>query len=241
MNRRRILLAGGLAGVISLLLTPFETLAQVPLPSWQVRLLVLNQPAILTILAVLIGHYLAPRVGLGTPLIDAYVNHAGIARVLRRQLIAGIPVGIAVGLMLALYSLLVVPSVTDPKTASGLLSFSVPLTTRVLYGGITEEIMMRWGLVSLFAWAGTRLTHAHEPGSPIYWLAVLLAAVLFALGHLPVLFELAPDPSQALVLAVLIANGVPGVMFGWLFWKRGLEAAMIAHALAHIIAELLQA
>ncbi|TYR80512.1 CPBP family intramembrane metalloprotease [Priestia megaterium] len=29
-------------------------------------------------------------------------------------------------------------------------------------------------------------------------------------------------------------NGIAGVVFGWLFWKTGLEVAMIAHATVHI-------
>ena len=32
------------------------------------------------------------------------------------------------------------------------------------------------------------------------------------------------------------ANTVFGVLFGFLYWRRGLESAMVAHALAHVIA-----
>ena len=33
----------------------------------------------------------------------------------------------------------------------------------------------------------------------------------------------------------LAGNFIPGMLFGWLYWRRGLEAAMIAHALAHLL------
>jgi hypothetical protein len=38
-------------------------------------------------------------------------------------------------------------------------------------------------------------------------------------------------------IAVLIvsANGVFGVMFGWLYWRYGLESAMTAHATTHVV------
>ena len=38
----------------------------------------------------------------------------------------------------------------------------------------------------------------------------------------------------------MLGNTLPGVIFGWLFWKRGIEAAMIAHALAHALATTIQ-
>ena len=44
-------------------------------------------------------------------------------------------------------------------------------------------------------------------------------------------------------VGTLLLNGVAGVAFGWLYWKRGLEMAMLAHFSAdivlHVIAPLL--
>jgi hypothetical protein len=34
---------------------------------------------------------------------------------------------------------------------------------------------------------------------------------------------------------VVGANTVVGVLFGYLFWRYGLEAAIIAHAFAHVV------
>ena len=37
-------------------------------------------------------------------------------------------------------------------------------------------------------------------------------------------------PLTALVVArALVLNGLGGIIFGWLYWKRGLLAAMLAH------------
>ena len=62
------------------------------------------------------------------------------------------------------------------------------------------------------------------------------SALLFAAGHLPVLYVLLPGAPSWVTPLVLAANAVPGMLFGWLYWRRGLEAAMIAHALAHLFA-----
>ena len=34
-------------------------------------------------------------------------------------------------------------------------------------------------------------------------------------------------------------NGIPGVAFGWLYWQRGLEAAMVAHFSADLVLHVL--
>ena len=67
------------------------------------------------------------------------------------------------------------------------------------------------------------------------WAAIVIAAAVFAAGHLPFLFTIAAQPRPALVLAVLTGNFIPGLIFGWLFWRRGLEAAILSHGFAHCI------
>jgi membrane protease YdiL (CAAX protease family) len=32
-----------------------------------------------------------------------------------------------------------------------------------------------------------------------------------------------------LLAFIFVGNGVPGLVFGWLYWRRGLYAAMITH------------
>jgi len=38
-----------------------------------------------------------------------------------------------------------------------------------------------------------------------------------------------------LIAYVLLGNGVVGLFFGWLYWRKGLIAAMTAHATQDII------
>ncbi|MDB4228189.1 CPBP family glutamic-type intramembrane protease [Flavobacteriaceae bacterium] len=33
----------------------------------------------------------------------------------------------------------------------------------------------------------------------------------------------------------MLGNSVGGIIFGWIYWKKGLESAMIAHIFAHIL------
>jgi membrane protease YdiL (CAAX protease family) len=36
------------------------------------------------------------------------------------------------------------------------------------------------------------------------------------------------------VTRILVLNGVAGTLFGYLYWRKGLEAAMIAHGAADL-------
>jgi membrane protease YdiL (CAAX protease family) len=110
----------------------------------------------------------------------------------------------------------------------------------VAYGGVNEEVLMRLFLVSLLAWLLARAWRrdAPAPGARMMWSAIVVVSVLFGLGHLPaaaMLGELTPD----MVARVIVLNAVAGVAFGWLFWRRGLEAAMVAHAAAHLPMQVL--
>jgi membrane protease YdiL (CAAX protease family) len=37
-----------------------------------------------------------------------------------------------------------------------------------------------------------------------------------------------------MIAYVIIGNSVGGLVFGWLYWKKGLESAFIAHIFAHV-------
>lgn len=200
----------------------------------QFRLLSLINPLILLTLGVMIGCLLAPRLGLDAPLIRALLARQSPWQALKPQLLPALLAGAAVAAMLLGYARL------SADWMTGAPAFDMPLLPKLLYGGITEELLTRWGLMSLFAWAAWRLTGAKRPASrAVLAVGTVLAALLFAAGHLPVLYMLLPDPSPQLIAGVLIGNAMPGLLFGWLFAVRGLEAAMLAHAFAHLFSTVM--
>jgi membrane protease YdiL (CAAX protease family) len=110
------------------------------------------------------------------------------------------------------------------------------LLAGVLYGGITEELLTRLFLVSTLAWLlGKWLRNATgTPSAFAFWAAIVLAALIFGLGHLPMTAAVAPL-SEMLVTRALVLNGIAGIAFGYLYWRHGLEAAMLGHASAHFV------
>lgn len=105
----------------------------------------------------------------------------------------------------------------------------------LLYGGVVEEVLLRWGTMSLIALGLWRLL-AREAARPPRWcvaVAVGLAAVLFAASHLPALAAGSIAPGAGAVLRTLLLNVIAGVAFGVLYARRDLVAAMVAHASTH--------
>ena len=109
------------------------------------------------------------------------------------------------------------------------------------YGAVVEEIELRVFVMGAAAWLLARATG----GRPRAWLmvaAITIAAVLFGVGHLPTAAQLGPL-TLAIVARVIVYNALLGLAFGWLYWKRGLEHAMLAHLCAdlliHVVAPLI--
>ena len=244
-----ILFMLGFLGVASLLLIDFSAIAAlfpgtsgVTTITPALKLLSLVQPSLLLAVAVVVGVALAPRVGLSAPAAEALAAGGNIFTALRSQLAPGVLGGLAGGICIVLISLLTRPflsaSVVDRISKfSGIL----PLPTRILYGGITEELLLRWGFMTLIVWAVWRVLQKGQkhPTSAYFVGAILLSSLVFGAGHLPVAYMLLSDFfGGALVLYVLLANSVFGVVAGYLYWQRGLESAMIAHIFFHVVLAL---
>ncbi|MBN2313418.1 MAG: CPBP family intramembrane metalloprotease [Sedimentisphaerales bacterium] len=69
-------------------------------------------------------------------------------------------------------------------------------------------------------------------------MAILLNSVLFGLGHLPMTARFT-EITPLVVLRAIILNGIAGITFGWLYWKKGLESAMISHFTTDIVLHVL--
>jgi membrane protease YdiL (CAAX protease family) len=194
------------------------------------------QTAVLLGVTVVVGLWAARKVGLRAPVSEALVQRQPVGPVVKQFAILSVVVGLATGLVVILLDLLVfqpllkgaeLPKLTEPALWKGALAS--------LYGGIVEELLCRLFLLSVLALLLTWLSRTRDGLRPwVFWTANVLAALLFGLGHLPAAASLLPL-TPVWVTRVLVLNAVPGVVVGWLFWKRGLEAAMLAHGAADIV------
>jgi len=193
------------------------------------------QNLIFAIVAIVLGILFGRQAGLHAPAFEALVSGSLPWRALWKQLLPATLVGsVAALLLIALNYGVFRPRVNrETVVLTERLRLEMGLTTRVLIGGVYEEIVYRWGLIGLFAWIGTILIGTTTPA--VLRISNLVAAVLFSLAHLPGAAALGFRPPRALVSMSLTINIIGGLVFGWLFWHYGLFAAMLAHALFHVI------
>ena len=145
-----ILILLALISAASLLLMPLETAlpAGVDLP----RAVFIIQPTVLLLLSAVVGWWAAPKVDLKAPILSGLVRRRPWKASLRCAILPSVLVGIAGALVLGAYGAATASFFTDAEAALG-----PPLVTRILYGGIGEEIMLRWGLMSLLALMASKL------------------------------------------------------------------------------------
>jgi hypothetical protein len=106
------------------------------------------------------------------------------------------------------------------------------LLARITSGGITEEIIFRWGLLSLTMWALSGLTNSHAVA---FWISIVITGTLFGLAHLPGSLAKGCVPSPLLIASTVIGNLWVSVICGYLFWQYGIIAAIVVHVLFHVI------
>lgn len=211
--------------------------AEMPLAT-QVALAVV-QPVLFVAASSAIGAVTAPRLGLRSHLAG---DEPMPTMSLRGELPLAIALGAAASVAGIIFDLTTRPLLPPLKASGAALVESVSHTTpasilgALLYGGLTEEVMLRWGLMSLLAWLGWRFIQRRQgqPRAWLMWAAVGAAALLFGIGHLPAT-SLAYDLTPFVVVRALLLNGVFGLIAGWLFWRRSLESAMAAHVTYHIV------
>ena len=238
-----VLYAAALLGVVAIMPYLLDLIKNLPvdkpIPFSLPVLLLLTflQSAVLLAVAVCVGLLLAGKIGKGVPLLESWLAGEKVGPGLRAVLKSALPAGLLVGLVL----LLLVHFVFVPlEPGLKIIHVSnVAIWKKFLasfYGGINEEILTRLFLTSLFVWVLSKIGRARDgwPGTKTFWLANVIIAVIFGLGHLGSASLMLPI-TPLVILAAVVLNGIASLTFGYLYWTRGLEAAMLAHFFADIV------
>lgn len=108
------------------------------------------------------------------------------------------------------------------------------------YGGFAEEIMVRFFMMTGIVWVLTKIIKPESQGSRrnIILLSILIAALIFGVLHLPATAQLT-GLTTLVVIRALLLNGIPGIIFGLLYWKKGLEYAIATHFFTDIFLHVL--
>ena len=206
------------------------------LPPMPVLLLAsIVQSLILIAVSAAIGTTVAYRVDLHAPFFEALAIGESLWSTVEPQILPSLAVGTGGALVfVAAYYLFSRPRL-DEQTVSSMeeLRNSIGIWGRVLYGGIAEEVITRWGLMSLLVWLGTSL--AGSPNPAVVWAAIVISGLLFGLGHLSSYLASGCKKTPLFIGAMISFNLWASLIFGRLFWQVGLLAAMVAHMVFHLV------
>lgn len=190
------------------------------------------QSLILFSVAIFFGLFFVKKFNFKLPLIEAVLEKGDYGTILKSILGKSIFLGIIVAI--AIYALDVL--FTIQGVAISTHQNYAPIWQKLLasvYGGVAEEILMRLFLMMFFVWVGVKLFKQVKPSKINIVVSIFLAAIIFGLGHLPITASITTITPIVIARAIIL-NGIGGVVFGWLFWKKGLESAIIAHFTADI-------
>ena len=192
------------------------------IPPRALVLLTLLQTSLVVVVCAWVGARLGPPLGLRSGLLEPTGRPfwSAFARL-------ALP-GVAIGSTGALVAFLLA------KPLVGYLR-GIPLATRLLYGGFTEEVVIRWGLMTFVVWLLSGATHSAIAAewSGIMITGIIITNAVFAAAHLPLL-RAVQTASPGKAAAIIFVVSLP---WGWLFWTFGIEAAMVAHMTFHAVVE----
>jgi membrane protease YdiL (CAAX protease family) len=166
-----------------------------------------------------------PPLGLGTPL------NLALGRDWKRSLGLAVATGLAVPPVILAVDRLLFAGVSMERVRA---FAAQPLAAKlqiVAVAGISEELVFRVVISTLFAWLSWLVLRRENAA---VWIGIAIGALAFGLAHVANLANV-PHP----YLRAVTLNGIAGVVLGWLYWRRGLEWAVVAHTIADSVMYLL--
>lgn len=216
------------------LTTQGEILALIPIPLYFLLPLQILQNVLLFAFFIYAGLRLSQRVGLGVPFLEQLLSDEAVHVQPRSQFTLALLSGILVGFLILLSDIVLASTIGNIELLKAYPGQPTPPVWQIIlvlpYGAIAEEVALRLFAMSAFAWIIQRLQTAsnENPTKAGMWLSIIIAAILFGASHLPTVLFFA-DLSVLHILRIVFLNTIGGVVFGWLYWRRGLEHAMVSH------------
>lgn len=227
----------GNIGISSLLLMPFnysllpeEAIVELTkrFSEFQLRIMTTLNPLILLVVSIVIGLFVYRKDSSRSYIQSLFFKNRSHTS-LGNTVLSGIAYGIVISIVITiLYYFL-----RENKNILILESTSpnLPIITKILYGGITEEIIVRWGWLSLVYVVLLKLIKT-DKYSKVF--AIVISSFLFGLGHLGNILFMENIDLLFVITYIVTFNFLIGIPLGYLFLQKNIEASMIAHATFHI-------
>ena len=111
------------------------------------------------------------------------------------------------------------------------------------YGGVIEEVLMRWFLMGLIALVLVMIFEREKaPAEISTWIfaaANVAAAAAFAAGHLPATEAFFGRIDVLILVRCVVLNGGFGLFFGRWYRKYGIQYAILGHVGIHLVDKII--
>lgn len=165
--------------------------------------------------------FLGAKIGLGAPLLEGCLIKENRYRWVRSSFAVSILVAVAATPLIILLN-----QDVDPQ------GYPAPwkLVLASVDAGVQEELFSRLFLVNILAWLGGLVWHEQDgrPTQAILWSAILLSALVFGWGHIDDKLTI-PGAAWDDLATLMAVSTLYGVIFGVLYWRLGIECALLAH------------
>jgi hypothetical protein len=96
--------------------------------------------------------------------------------------------------------------------------------------GVQEEVFNRLFLMTGLAWLGSLFWHEADgrPTQAIFWIAIMLSALAFGWAHVDDKLSI-PGVATSEFIILMVVSTIYGIIFGLLYWRLGIECAILAH------------
>lgn len=179
-----------------------------------------------------LGLAAAQKVGIARPVLKGWDERREDRTELRNSI--RLAVILAIASVAAIYAIGSIGPSLDLKPTVTLPSAGIA-TMASIGAGVSEEIMLRLFVMSIVAFLLLKVIPSRNASIRI---AIVTASLLFGAMHLPLASSIG-TLTFASGAVVVLANAAAGTAFGWLYWKRGLVAAMISHTFLDLIIKVL--
>lgn len=128
----------------------------------------------------------------------------------------------------------VVESILDEQSFKVMrrLRSALGLDGCVLYGGVVEEVIARWGLMNLVAFFAILFTKSSS--GLVIWFSIIFSGLMFGVGQIPAYIAAGCVSSRRLIYSIIVLSLCQSLLFGFLFWQYGIVSAILGHMLFHI-------
>ncbi|AHE66166.1 CPBP family intramembrane metalloprotease [Legionella oakridgensis] len=196
--------------------------------------LAIGQTLLMVFVMSIAGSVLSVSTGLNASLLESLLRGESVVTAIQDGLL---PVFLYTLGGLVIFFILyygVVASFLDETTLKIMqtLRGSIGLDGCMLYGGVVEELLGRWGLMNLMAFFA--ILFSGQRGPLIFWSAILISGGMYTLGHIPAYLAAGCQPTHRFFYSLVLLQGWQAILFGLLFWHYGLLFAIIAHMLFHL-------